>query len=66
MKQTAVEFLFNELWELPKDKLTWNAILSKAIEIEKQQIIDAHISGYDSSGESAKDYYDFYYGSKES
>jgi len=41
MKQTAVEFLFEKLWETPKDKLTWNAILEQAKEMEKQQIIDA-------------------------
>ena len=41
MTQTAVEFLFNELWELPKDKFNWNTILSKAKEMEKKQIMDA-------------------------
>ena len=40
MKQTAVEWLFEKLWETPKDKLTWNTILSKAKEMEKEQIID--------------------------
>lgn len=29
-KQTAVEYLFEQLWETPKDKLTWHAILNKA------------------------------------
>jgi len=61
---TSIEWLFNELWETPKDKFEWYFILNKAKEMHKQEIIDAHISGYDSSGESAKDYYDFYYGSK--
>jgi hypothetical protein len=41
MKQTATEFLFDKLWETPKDKLTWNAILEQAKEIEKEQIIEA-------------------------
>ena len=41
MKQTAVEYLFEQLWETPKDKLTWNALLEQAKEMEKQQIIDA-------------------------
>ena len=40
MKQTAVEYLFEQLWETPKDKLTWNTILIKAKEMEKQQIIN--------------------------
>jgi hypothetical protein len=41
MKQTATEFLFEKLWNEPKDKLTWNAILEQAKEMEKQQIIEA-------------------------
>jgi hypothetical protein len=41
MKQTATEWLFEKLWETPKDKLTWHSILEQAKEIEKQQIIDA-------------------------
>ena len=40
MKQTAVEYLFEQLWETPKDKLTWNTILSKAKKMEKEQMIE--------------------------
>jgi len=40
-KQTATEWLFKQLWEEPKDKMVWYAILDKAKEMEKQQIIDA-------------------------
>jgi hypothetical protein len=40
-KQTAVEWLFHQLWEEPKDKFTWYAILKEAKEMEKQQIINA-------------------------
>ena len=29
-KQTAVEWLFQQLWETPKDKLTWYSILKEA------------------------------------
>ncbi len=46
-KQTAVEWLFNQLWDEPKDKFTWNAILSKAKEMEKEQIIDSFEKGYE-------------------
>jgi hypothetical protein len=45
MKQTATEFLFDKLWETPKDKFNWNAILEQAKEMEKQQIIDAYDNG---------------------
>ena len=37
MQQTAVEWLFEQLWNTPKDKLNWYAILQQAKEIEKQQ-----------------------------
>ena len=36
-KETAVEWLFHQLWEEPKDKFTWYAILKKAKEMEKEQ-----------------------------
>ena len=35
----AIDWLFNELWEIPKDKLTWHSILSKAKEMESSQEI---------------------------
>lgn len=54
---TSIEYLFVELWETPKDKLTWYSILNKAKEIHKQEVIDAHVNGYDSSGGWAEDYY---------
>jgi hypothetical protein len=41
MKQTATEWLFKQLWDEPKDKMVWYAILEQAKEMEKQQIIDA-------------------------
>lgn len=32
--QSAVEWLFNELWNTDKDKFTWHSILKKAKEME--------------------------------
>lgn len=40
-KQTSVEWLFQKLWDTPKDKFTWYTILKGAKEMEKQQIIEA-------------------------
>jgi hypothetical protein len=40
MKQTAVEWLFEKLWETPKDKFTWNAILQQAKEMEKEENVE--------------------------
>jgi hypothetical protein len=45
-KTTAVEYLFEKLWESPKDKLTWNAILEQAKQMEKEQIENAYIQGF--------------------
>jgi len=36
-KQNATEWLFKQLWDEPKDKLTWYAILKQAKEMEKGQ-----------------------------
>ena len=37
MKQTAVDWLFQQLWEAPKDKFTWHSILEKAKQMENKQ-----------------------------
>ena len=44
-KQTAVELLFEKLWDTPKDKLTWNAILEQSKQMEKEQIIESFKHG---------------------
>lgn len=44
-KQTSAEWLFKQLWETPKDKFTWYAILEQAKEMEKQNIINAYKQG---------------------
>jgi hypothetical protein len=43
MKQTAVEWLYNQQIEYPLGD--WEHFLEQAIEIEKQQIIDAYKMG---------------------
>ena len=45
MKQTSTEWLFEKLWDEPKDKLTWYAILEQAKEMERQQIIKTFNEG---------------------
>jgi len=44
-KQTATEWLFKKLWDEPKDKLTWYAILKQAEEMFEEQIVEAHFEG---------------------
>ena len=51
MKQSAVGWLFDQLFELRNPTLNQIEIIKKAKEMEKQQIIDAYIEGY-----SATDY----------
>jgi hypothetical protein len=36
----ALDWMFQELWNTPKDKFEWNAILKKAKEINKKQMND--------------------------
>ena len=45
MNQTAVEFLYEALWEAGKDKFIWQIILQQAKEMEKEQIINAYADG---------------------
>ena len=49
INETAVEFLFRELWQEPKDKMIWFAILKKALAMEKEQIMDAYCEGVEES-----------------
>jgi hypothetical protein len=45
MKKTAVDYLFEKLWGIPKDKFTWQMIFSEAKKKEKKQIVDAYDQG---------------------
>ncbi len=66
MKQTSVDWLFQQLWETPKDKFTWHSILEQAKEMEKEQIIDAYDKGEFNQGcnEDAEQYYNENYKSE--
>ena len=39
MKQNSIEFLFEKLWDTPKDKFEWNAILKQAKAMHKEEQI---------------------------
>jgi hypothetical protein len=45
MKQTAVDYLFEKLWGIHKDKFTWQMILKEAKQKEKRQIKEAYNTG---------------------
>jgi hypothetical protein len=42
MKQTAVDWMFEQLWETPKDKFAWLWILMEAKEMEKEQMLECY------------------------
>ena len=48
-KETATEWLFNKLWDEPKDKFNWFVLLKKAEKMEKEQIEDAYQQGYNNA-----------------
>lgn len=57
-KQTSTEWLFKKLWDEPKDKLTWYAILKQAEEMHQQDIMDAYRDGgYIKFKKLSKQYY---------
>jgi len=62
MKQTAVEFLYEALWEAGKDKFIWQIILQQAKEMEKEQIMESFLDGYRSHPYLAEQYYKETYG----
>lgn len=60
MKQTAVDYLFEKLWDEPKDKFTWYKIAGDAKNMEKEQIKEAWIEGYfkvDGGNADSEQYY---------
>jgi hypothetical protein len=43
----ATQWLFDQLWDTPKDKFTWYALLKKANKMHENQIMDAYIERMD-------------------
>jgi hypothetical protein len=44
-KQSSVEMLFEKLWDTPKDKFIWNAILNHMKDVHRTEIIESYASG---------------------
>lgn len=42
---TATQWLFEKLWDTPKDKLTWYAILKEAEEMYNKQMLECIHTG---------------------
>lgn len=43
-KQTSVDILYEILWECPRDKFEWNAVLKEIREIHKQEMKDLYLA----------------------
>ena len=43
-KQPSVDVLFEKLWETPKDKWEWNAVLKDMREMHKQEMKDLYLA----------------------
>lgn len=61
MKQTAVDYLFKQLWDRPKDRLHWNYYLQKAKDIERSQILNSYMDGYFADEIKSVDQLNIYY-----
>ena len=44
-KQSSVQWLFQQLWDTPKDKLEWQSIFLMAHQMHKQEIKEAWLDG---------------------
>ena len=67
-QQTAVEWLINEIdMQFPSINIKWKEwMIDRAKQMEKEQIIKAHLDCWGTNKMSAERYYIKIYGSKES
>jgi hypothetical protein len=56
MKQTAIEFLMDKLFDPTFDNSKQIEWFEQAKEMEKRQIIDAHIKGHNAPSSTIKNY----------
>ena len=62
MRKTAVDYLFEKLWGIHKDKFTWQMILKEANKKEKKQIENIFDDGYAMKDIDGEQYYKQNYG----
>jgi len=63
-KQTSVEQLFHKLWDTPKDKFTWYAILEEHIAMHKKECVDL-LNKHNDIFDTSEDHYNQTFGSDE-
>ena len=57
MRKTAVDYLFEKLWGIHKDKFTWQMNLKEAKKKEKKQIENIFDDGYAMKDIDGEQYY---------
>lgn len=45
MKENSIEWLYQQLWEMPKDKLAWYAILKEANRKYEEEMVQSYANG---------------------
>ena len=55
IKEDSMDFLFEKLWNTPKDKFTWNEILAEAKNMRNPERVHEFDKGYDAGYERALD-----------
>ena len=67
--KTPVKELFDKLWDTPKDKFTWYAILRQILDKEKEVIteafLDGKLDGWQNQWADPNDYYNQTFNTKE-
>jgi hypothetical protein len=44
-KQSSVQWLFQQLWDTPKDKFEWQSIFLMAHQMHQEEIIESYCQG---------------------
>ena len=60
-KQTSVEQLFHKLWDTPKDKFTWYAILKEHIAMHKKECVNL-LNKHNDIFDTSEDHYNQTFG----
>ena len=63
-QQTSIEQLFHKLWDTPKDKFTWYAILEEHIATHKKECVDL-LNKHNDIFDTSEDHYNQTFGSDE-
>lgn len=66
-KQSSVQWLFQQLWDTPKDKLEWQSIFLMAHQMHQEEILDAWLdeAAIFDSKEKAEQYYNETFGGQD-